>query len=64
MVRHLIQQSLNFYIPSHTWDSNLQYSDPDVMGPVATPGGDQVDDLLTPCAGALRTKSLLYQTNE
>ena len=59
-----------FYIPKwklkkmfltlcHTWDLNLQYSDQDYMGRVATPGGDLLDDLLddllTPCAGTLRS---------
>ena len=43
----------------HTWDSNLQYSDPESMGRVVTPGGDLLDDplydLLTPCAGTLST---------
>ena len=34
----------------HTWDSNLQYSDTESMGRVAIPGGDLLDDLLTPCA--------------
>ena len=37
-----------------TWDSNLQYSYLDFMGRVANPGGDLLDDLLTPCAGTLR----------
>ena len=47
----------------HTWDSNRQYSDPEYMGRVATHGGhlpddllyDLLDDLLTPCAGTLRS---------
>ena len=39
----------------HTWDSNLQYCDHKPMGRVATPGGDLLDDLLTPCASTLRT---------
>ena len=34
--------------------SNLQYSNPESMGRVATPGGDLLDDLLTPCAGTPR----------
>ena len=42
----------------HTWDLNLQYSDPESMGRVTTPGPDLLDnllvDLLTPCAGTLR----------
>ena len=40
-----------------TWDSNLQYPDPKSTGRVTTPGGDLLDDhdLLTPCAGTLRT---------
>ena len=40
-------------------DSNLQYSDLESMGRVATPGGDLLDDLLddllTSCAGILRS---------
>ena len=39
----------------HTWDSNLQYSDLESMGRVITPGGDLLGDLLTPCAGTLRS---------
>ena len=43
----------------HTWDLNLQYSDQDSMRRLAHPGGDllddQLDDLLTPCDGTLRT---------
>ena len=43
----------------HTLDSNLQHSDPESMGRVATPGGDLINDhlgdLLTFCAGTLRT---------
>ena len=38
----------------HTWDLKLQNSDPESMGRVATPGGDLLNDLLTPCAGTLR----------
>ena len=34
---------------------NLQYSVPESMGRVATPGGDLLDDLLTPWAGILRS---------
>ena len=54
----------------HTWDSDLRCSNPESMGIVATPGGDLLndqleasglevllDDLLTPCAGILRTIS-------
>ena len=45
------------------WDLNLQYSDPESMGRVVTPvghllddlQGDLLDDLLTPCAGTVRT---------
>ena len=39
----------------HTSDSNLQYSDPESMGRVATPGGDLLYDLLTPCVGTLKS---------
>ena len=35
--------------------SNIQFSDPEYMGREITPGGDLLDDPLTPCAGALRT---------
>ena len=42
-----------------TWDFNLQYSDQNSMGRVATPGDDLLydllDDLLTPCTGTLRS---------
>ena len=37
----------------HSWDVNLQYSDPEFMGRVATHGGDLLDDQLTPCAGII-----------
>ena len=37
----------------HIWDLNLQCSDPESMGRVATPGSDLLDDLLTPCAGTI-----------
>ena len=39
----------------HKWDSNLQYSDPESIGRLPTPAGDTLDDLLTPCAGTLRS---------
>ena len=43
----------------HTSESNLQFSNPESMGRVVTSGADllddQLDDLLTPCAGTLRT---------
>ena len=50
----------------HTWHSNLQYSNPESMGKVATSGDDLLDNLLdvflSPCSGTLRTKAftLLY----
>ena len=51
----IFQQETKQYLTlCHTWDSNLQYTDPDSMGRVTTPGGDQLDDLLTPCAGTPR----------
>ena len=39
----------------HTWDSNLQYSDPESIGRVGTPGGDLLEDILTLSAGTLNT---------
>ena len=51
----------------HTWDSYLQYSDPESMGRVAIPGGDLLDDLLddplTPCAGTIRTMAFTIYIN-
>ena len=44
-----------FLIVCHTSDSNLQYSDPESMGRVATPCGDLLYDLLTPCVGTLKS---------
>ena len=38
----------------HTWDSNLQYSDPESIGRVVPTVGDLLDDPLTPCVGTLR----------
>ena len=47
----------------------LKYTDPECMGRVVTPGGDLLDDLLddllTPCAGTLRSRAftiILYET--
>ena len=41
----------------HTWGLNLQYSDPETVVRVTTPGGDLLndllDDIMTPCAGAI-----------
>ena len=53
----------------HTWDSNFQYSNPASMGRVVTPGGDLLDDplydLLTPCAGTLKTIAYtIYNTGD
>ena len=54
----------------HSWDSNLQYSDPKSMGRVATPGGDLLYDLLyhllTPCVGTIRTIAftIIYKNGE
>ena len=47
----------------HTWDLNLQYSDPESMRRVAIPLGDLLDDLLAHCAGTLRTTAFtMYKT--
>ena len=73
MQGNLIQQFLKLNIPKrrekhslcHTWDLNLQYSDPESVGRVATPGGDLLDDLLTPFAGTLRTIAFtIYKTGD
>ena len=50
----------------HTWSSNVQYSDPESMERVATPGEDLLDnlldnlqdDILTPCVGTFRSIAL------
>ena len=51
----------------HTWNSNLQCSDPESMERMATPGEDLLDDLLddlpddilTPCVSTHRAVALL-----
>ena len=51
----------------HTWDSNLQYSYPESIRRVVTSGGDLLDDLpndlLTPCAGILRSIAFTIYEN-
>ena len=55
ILKCLYSKKKMFLTLCHMWDSNLQYSDPESMGRVVTHGGDLQDDLLTSCAGTLRT---------
>ena len=50
-------------ITSTVSSMGLEPTDPGSMGGVAIPGGDLLDDLLTPCAGTLRTiASTIHKT--
>ena len=53
----LQKENKTFLKLCYTWDLNLQYSNQGSMerSRVAIPGGDLLDDPLTPCAGTQRT---------